>query len=66
MKVDECKKLGCMSHVRRPFFELYETHKSPVAKEALERIAALYTIEEEIRGGSAEERRAVRNECSKP
>ena len=55
-----------MSHVRRPFFELYEAHKSAVAKEALERIAALYAIEEEIRGRSAEERRAVRNERSKP
>jgi len=57
---------ACMSHVRRPFFELYEAHKSAVAKEALERIAALYAIEEEIRGRSAEERRAVRTERSKP
>jgi len=56
----------CMSHVRRPFFDLYEAHKSAVAKEALERIAALYAIEEEIRSRSAEERRAVRNERSKP
>lgn len=56
----------CMSHVRRPFYELYGAHKSRVAKEALERIAALYAIEEEIRERSAEERRAVRNERSKP
>ena len=56
----------CMSHVRRPFFDLYEAHKSAVAKEALERIAALYATEEAIRGRSAEERRAVRNERSKP
>jgi transposase len=56
----------CMSHVRRPFYDLYEAHKSAVAKEALERIAALYAIEEAIRGRSAEERRAVRNERSKP
>ena len=55
-----------MSHARRPFFDLYEAHKSAVAKEALERFAALYAIEEEIRGRSAEERRAVRNERSKP
>ena len=60
------REAACMSHVRRPFFELYEAHKSAVAKEALERIAALYAIEEEIRGRSAEERRAVRNERSKP
>ena len=56
----------CMSHVRRPFYELYEAHKSAVAKEALERIAALYAIEDATRGRSAEERRAVRNERSKP
>jgi transposase len=46
------------------FTNLYEAHKSAVAKEALER--ALYVIEEEIRGRSAEERREVRNERSRP
>jgi transposase len=60
------KEAACMAHVRRPFYELYEAHKSAVAKEALERIAALYAIEEEIRGRSAEERRQVRSERSKP
>lgn len=57
---------ACMAHVRRPFYDLYEAHKSAVAKEALERIKALYAIEEEIRGRSAEERREVRNERSRP
>jgi len=60
------KEAACMAHVRRPFFELYEAHKSAVAKETLERIAALYVIEEEIRGRSAEERREVRNARSRP
>jgi transposase len=60
------KEAACMAHVRRPFYDLYEAHKSAVAKEALERIAALYAIEEEIRGRSAEERREVRNERSRP
>jgi transposase len=60
------KEAACMAHVRRPFYDLYETHKSAVAKEVLERIAALYAIEEEIRGRSAEERRKVRTERSKP
>jgi transposase len=63
---DRVKEAACMAHVRRPFYDLYEAHKSAVAKEALERIAALYAIEEEIRGRSAEERRAVRAERSKP
>src|SRR5258707_9991 len=60
------KEAACMAHVRRPFYELYEAHKSAVAKETLERIAALYAIEEEIPGRSAEERREVRNARSRP
>jgi transposase len=36
------KGVACVAHVRRPFYDLYEAHKSAVAKEALERIAALY------------------------
>jgi transposase len=57
---------ACMAHVRRHFYDLYEAHKSAVAKEALERIKDLYAIEEEIRGRSAEERREVRNARSRP
>jgi transposase len=60
------KEAACMAHVRRKFYDLYEAHKSAVAKEALERIAALYVIEDEIRGRSAEERREVRNARSRP
>ena len=63
---ERVKEAACMAHVRRPFYELYEAHQSAVAKEALERIAALYAIEEEIRGRSAGERRKVRTERSKP
>ena len=49
----------CWSHVRRQFYELAGA-SAPIATEALARIAALYKIEGEIRGRSAEERRAVR------
>jgi len=38
---------------------------SPVATEVLRRVAALYAIEDEIRGSPAEERRAVRHDCSR-
>jgi transposase len=55
----------CWSHVRRQFYEL-ATGSAPIATEALTRIAALYRIESEIRGRSAEERRAVRQERSRP
>jgi transposase len=60
------QEAACMAHVRRQFFDLYEAHKSPVAKEALERIAALYAIEEEIRGRAADERCEVRQQRSLP
>ncbi len=60
------KEAGCMAHVRRKFYDLYVAHKSPVAAEALERIAGLYAIEKEIRGRSPDERREVRNARARP
>jgi transposase len=39
---------------------------APIASEALERIAGLYAIEKEIRGRSANERRTVRQDRSRP
>jgi hypothetical protein len=39
-------------------------HASPVASEALNRIAAFYAIEKEIRLRSAEERQQIRNACA--
>ena len=56
----------CWSHVRRRFYELAAAGPAPIANEALERIAALYAIEKDIRGRSADERRAVRGENSRP
>jgi transposase len=56
----------CWTHVRRRFYELAVGGAMPIASEALERIAALYAIEKEIRGRSADERRAVRLEKTRP
>src|SRR6266480_1477456 len=56
----------CWSHVRRPFYELAQSGPAPIASEALTRIAALYRIEADIRGRSADERRAIRQERSRP
>jgi len=56
----------CWAHVRRGFFEIARKGNAPIATQALLRIAALYRIEETIRGKSAEERRAVRREQSAP
>jgi transposase len=56
----------CWSHVRRRFYDLAHPGPAPIAAETLLRIAALYRIEDEIRGRSASERRAVRQERSRP
>jgi transposase len=56
----------CWSHVRRKFYELAQGGPAPIASEALSRIAALYRIEDDIRGRSAEERRAIRQERTRP
>jgi transposase len=64
-KRGEVQLAFCWSHVRRQFYEL-ASGSAPIATEALARIAALYRIESEIRGRSAEERRAVRQDRSRP
>jgi transposase len=62
----EVKEASCWAHVRRNFFDLCESQRSPIAAEALERIGALYAVESDIRGQPADQRRAVRCERSRP
>jgi len=66
MKAAALSKRLAGRNVRRKFFDLQQAHASPVAGEALQRIAALYGIEKEIRGRPAEERQLVRNTRAKP
>jgi transposase len=56
----------CWAHWRRRFYEIAKAGPAPIASEALERIAALYAIEDTIRGRSPELRAAVRQAQSKP
>jgi len=67
----------CLAHARRGFFELADIEKnvregkkgkpvSPIALEAVRRLDALFDIERAVNGLSADERRAVRQEKSKP
>ncbi|MBB4367137.1 hypothetical protein GGD65_008213 [Bradyrhizobium sp. CIR18] len=67
----------CFAHARPGFFELADIEKtvregqkgkpvSPIALEAVRRLDALFEIERAINGRSADERRAVRQEKSKP
>jgi transposase len=59
-------EIACFAHVRRKWFDLYEAHQSPLAKEALERIAQLYGIETAIRGQSPQVRQAQRQQHAVP
>jgi transposase len=56
----------CWAHMRRKFYDFHQATRSPLAAEALKRIASLYEIEAQIRGQPADERRCVRQAQSKP
>jgi len=58
--------VACMAHARRKIFDVFEKTKSPIAEEALRRIQDLYAIEAKINGRPADERRAARQQDSKP
>jgi transposase len=57
---------ACWAHVRRKFFDVHAAGASPVAKEALDRIGALYAVEESIRGQPPDARCAERQARTKP
>ncbi len=71
---------ACWVHARRPFFAMADLDEnarrkaagkkemalSPIAIEVVRRIDALFEIERTINGQSADERKAVRQELSKP
>ena len=73
-------EVACWAHARRPFFALADIAESarrkaeskspapisPLALEMVRRIDALFEIERAINGRSADERRAVRQELSRP
>jgi transposase len=50
----------CLAHARREFFEVHKRTKDAMATEALRRIGEIYAIEARVRGGTAQERVAVR------
>jgi transposase len=60
------REAACWAHLRRDFHDVWISTRSEIAKEALDRIGKLYDIERQIAGQSAELRRAVRQEKSKP
>ncbi len=59
-------ELACWAHARRKFFDVHKASASPLAKEALERIGALYAIEAKLRDLDDEARHRERQRYLAP
>ncbi|MCL4252088.1 MAG: IS66 family transposase [Anaerolineae bacterium] len=59
------QEASCWAHWRRDFHDIWASNKSEIAREALDRIGALYDIEREVAGKSADIRLAARQKHSK-
>jgi len=57
-------EVACWAHCRRKIFDVWDATKSPVAREALDRIAAIYVIEAKARFAPPAERVALRTETA--
>ncbi len=62
----EVIEVACWAHVRRKFYDIMQSTGSPIATEAIERIAMLYAIEKDIRGKPPDCRKAVRQARAGP
>ena len=64
--VARVREAACWAHLRRDFHDVWKATDSPIAREALERIGALYDIEAAINGRPRDVRHAVRQRESRP
>lgn len=60
------KEVACMAHVRRKFVDIHRSQGSPVAEEAIARIAQLYAVEKDARGSPPERRMQIRQARAAP
>ena len=66
LRTERRKEAGCLAHARRKFDELAKAHASPVAAQAIQRMAALYRIEQQAREMTAADRLALRQLHAQP
>jgi transposase len=59
-------ELACLAHIRRKFFDVHAASGSPLAEEALRRIAQLYAIEQQASGSATADRCALREQQALP
>ena len=55
-------EVACWSHARRKLYDVHQATASPIAKDALEKIAQLFALEKAIRGQPPDRRLAIRLE----
>lgn len=60
------REVACMAHVRRKFVDIHRSHGSPIAEEAIGRIARLYAVEQEARGSPPDRRAELRRSHAAP
>ncbi len=63
---ERIRAAACWAHVRRKFYDIAQAVGSPIASEALARIAALYEIEAALRGRPPDQRRTERRARAGP
>ena len=59
-------EVGCLAHARRKLFDLHAANKSQLAGFALEQFAKVYDIEREVKELNADQRKAIRQQHTKP
>jgi len=64
--VARVREAACWAHLRRDFHDVWKATDSPIAREALERIGALYDVEAAINGQPRDVRHAARQKESRP
>ena len=60
------REVTCMAHVRRKFVDIHRAQASPIAEEAIRRIAQLYAVEKEARGLPPDRRAELRQAQAAP
>jgi transposase len=66
MFADGPTELACLAHIRRKFFDVHAAGGSPVAEQALQRIAKLYVIEQQGAGLDPPQRMTLRQQLALP
>ena len=64
--VPRLTEVACWAHARRKLYDVHQNTASPLAREALERIAELFAIEQRINGSTPPQRLEVRQEEAVP